>query len=251
MRRVIIRSLLPLLLAGCAASAPSLTNEGNRYLRQGRLDEAVASYQLAQVSDPDVSLSYFNAGVAFLLRSEWYMAESNFLQSLRHLEDESLRVPILFGLGESYFKQTNYRAAADVYRQILELAPDNDDARYNMELALLRIPTDTPVPSPTPTTTSTDSVSPMTATPTPTSTPTPDLPDPEGREEPTPTPTPAPENDGGQQETPEPTVPTEVVPPLDELSAIQLLDDVQQGQGVIQSQLSDSRSSSRPIDKDW
>lgn len=239
--------LLLFSLGGCGLSASELNNGGNRQFKRGSMNTAIRSYQLAQVANPDETLPYFNAGVAFLEKSEWSNAEAAFVQAYRHVDDEVLEYMIFFGLGEAYFRQTKYRLAAESFRRVLELQPDDEDARYNMELSLLRIPTDTPIPSPTPTTTSTDSVSPMTSTPTPSPSPTPEVPNPNGGQ---PTPTPEPQNDE-QEPSPQPTAPANDEPPMDQMDAMQLLDDVQQGQGVIQSQLSPSRSSSAPIDKDW
>jgi tetratricopeptide (TPR) repeat protein len=212
------------------------------------VDGALRAYQVSQVNDSDAPVPYFNAGVAYLQGGEYQRAEAALQQALR-TADETILADVYFALGEAYFRQGAFQRAVAAYRQVLLQRPDDEDARYNLQLALLSIPTPTTTLSPTPTIESTDDTQNITSTPTRTSTPTPDSPD-----DPTQPPTPSPQantDNSTQQPTPEGENNDQQPPPMDEEAALELLDDVQQGQGVLFSPLSQVEGDNAVIERDW
>lgn len=262
------------MIAGCQSNrSASYNNLANNLLEREQVDKALRTYQLAQVYDPDSAIPYFNAGVAMLEAEDFYLASQAFEQTLETAEDLSLIGDAYFGLGEAYFRQEQYRQAAFAYQQVLLVRPEDDDARYNMELALLMLPSPTPTFTPTPTTTTTDAVEEATTTPTPSQTPTSDIPEdgtptitptPDvtstalGTPSQTPTPTGIAEQSSDESLTPEneasPTPPTDDVPdePLPDVEdALSLLDDVQEGQLVIPFDSSDDSALGTIMEKDW
>jgi Ca-activated chloride channel homolog len=251
-RRGLLLGLLALLLGGCG-SQTAQNNTGNRHLRRERLDQAVLAYQSAQVTAPDVPVPYFNAGVAFLETQDYAKAEAALNQALMSA-DAALAADAHFALGEVHFRQGRYRLAADAYQKVLLRQPDDEDARYNMELALSLIPTPTQPPAPTPTDDNIESEqeSTPTATPSPTrdnvpeenqatSTPTPQPPDEDNPPTQTP-PNPPPDNDEGEDGAPSPM-------PLNE--AEQLLNDAQQQQSILMPPEETAVFAGSVPEKDW
>ncbi len=243
--------LLLLLLIGCTVQPPERNNTANNLLRQGQLTDAVRLYHIAQVHAPDEPIPYYNLGVAHLEAADYRRAQAAFQQALR-TADESLYPEIYFGLGEATFRQADYRGAIDAYRQVLLYRPDDADARYNLQLAIRSIPTETPTPTVTPTITVTDETQDITTTPTATTTPTPNNPNPQTLT-PTPSPQANPENQPTQAATPDngETDTTNDPPPMNEETALELLNDVQQGQGILYSPFSEVFSDNAPTEKDW
>lgn len=247
--RVMLRAgLLVLLLGSCTVRPAERNNAGNTHLQRGDVDAALRAYQVAQVNDSDAPVPYFNAGLAYLEAGEYAQAEAALQQALR-TADEAIVAEVYFALGEAYFRQGAFDRAVVAYRQVLLQRPDDDDARYNLQLALLNMPTPTTTVSPTPTIASTDDTQNITSTPTRTSTPTPDSPS-----TPTESPTPSPQantDNATQQPTPEGENNEQVPPPMNEDAALELLDDVQQGQGVLLSPLSPVEGENAVIERDW
>lgn len=240
-------ALLILLLGACTVNPAERNQAGNALLRVGRYDEALLAYQLAQVNASDEAIFYFNAGVNQLAAQEWLSAEAAFSQALR-FADPQMQALIYYGLGEAYFRQADYVRALNAYRQVLVLDPTNEDARYNYELALRRLPTPTPNVSPTPTTTDESAENPTTPTQTPT-------PSPESEQNPTPetTPTAQPPPDGDSNSE-DPAEPPPTVPPLmSEETALDLLNDIQQGQGILMRPNSGGTAAQDgvPTERDW
>jgi Ca-activated chloride channel family protein len=55
---------------------------------------------------------------------------------LRRSEDEKVRYRAFYNLGNTFFKQGDFEAAAEQFRQALLCHPESEDARYNLELSL-------------------------------------------------------------------------------------------------------------------
>ncbi len=239
--------VLPLLI-GCAVRPAERNNTGNALLRRDNVDAALRAYQVSQVNASDAPVPYFNAGLAYLERGDYVQAEAAFQQALR-TADEPIVADVYFALGEAYFRQGAFARAVDAYRQVLLQRPDDEDARYNLQLALLSMPTPTMTTTPTPTIQSTDDTQNITSTPTRTSTPTPDSPS-----TPTQSPTPSPQantDNSTQQPTPDGENNDQQPPPMNEEAALELLDDVQQGQGILLSPLSQVEGENAVFERDW
>ncbi len=52
-------------IACVSGHAPALTNLGNLLLEEGRIDDAIARYEAAIVSDPNYALAHLNLGTAY------------------------------------------------------------------------------------------------------------------------------------------------------------------------------------------
>ncbi|MFZ4813086.1 MAG: tetratricopeptide repeat protein [Phototrophicaceae bacterium] len=258
LRVVIITTLL--MLVGCGVNPAAENNRANQLLRSDRFDVALTRYQAAQVADPNLAVPYFNTGVAFLQAEQYPQAALALQQALQWSTEPNLSADIHYALGEAYFRQGNYRQAVAEYREVLRLRPDDDDARYNFELAVSLIPTATPLPSPTQHEGNQDSTATPTSTPTATqdsqsgddemtNTPTPP---PGGEGTPTLTPQVTPEGEPSAQPDPENESRPNESPPMSPEDALQLLDDVQDGQAIL-PQRADPNQSNDPstVERDW
>ncbi len=248
--KITLLSILFVLCAGCVGTVEHNNNAGNREYARQNFDDALRAYQLAQVNAPDHAVSYFNAGSAYVAVNDLAGAERALEQSLL-TQDISLVAAAYYNLGNVYFLMSAYQEAILAYREVLLLFPDDEDARYNLELAMQRYV----VPTPTALEQQTEpelGQSDMSVTPTN---------NPGGFDGPTPTPPPqsAPPNpsetpesgnqasDGIRSSTPLPQQDGELT--LEQ--AERILDSIEQDQETLSQYLQDEATSGEPFEKDW
>ncbi len=230
------------LLAACTVNPAERNNSGNDLYTQGNYPAAIRAYQAAQVIMPDDPVAYYNAGSALAAAGQVQAAIDNLNQALK-TADESLITQAYYNLGNVYFDMALYSNAVEVYREVLLRRPDDDDARFNYELALSRSANEAPQedeqePDPTATDTA------------------------EGGDQPTPTPSPGtgtPENTeepesggGGDSDGDEPiTVTPEPQGEMSEAQMENMLDSVEENQQTLREYLQRLSTPGPAPDKDW
>lgn len=206
-----------LIFCGCAPNPAERNNRGNDLFMQDNMDEALKAYQAAQVLAPDHPLPYMNAAIALAESGDFERALAALTQSLK-TADITTAAQGYYNLGNIYFQQSLYVEAVAAYQQALLRNPLDQDARYNLELALRQLQ-----PSPPP-----DQQQNADLTTTPTLEPTTF-----NEQTPTPAPggfTPTPEN--GTANSPD-SPPPNLNSTLSPQEAGQILDSVQQQQSVL------------------
>ena len=223
-----------LMVGGCAANPAERNNAGGALYNQGDYPNALNAYQSAQVLSPDAAEPYFNAASAQAQLGKLQDAQAALKQALK-TSDEGLTAKAYYNLGNVYFEMGLYDDAVQSYQQTLLLTPDDDDARYNLELALKQIvpPTATPIDQQIPG-----------ITPTP-------IPDDQNSNLATPSPepaTPTPQSDSNQS-------PNETPPPAESTMSVeqseQLLDSIQQDQGTLPDKQATQPPGNVEPEKDW
>lgn len=234
----------------CGVSVAERNAAGNRQYRNEAYDDALRAYQAAMVAAPDRPEAYYNAASALVGMEQFSQAVAALEQAVR-VGDQQLIARAHYNLGNVYFLVGDFDRAAAAYRQTLLIDPDDDDARYNLELTLRRRLPATPTAIEQQTQPETGETDPET---TPTN-------EPAGQDGPTPTPPP-------QDITPEPSAtpdsgeqadagddPSTPVPrddgPMTVEQAERLLDAVQQDQQALRQFLQDSAASGEPGERDW
>lgn len=144
MKRLLVVLLLA-LLAACGPDAAEQNNTANTLQERQQYEEALRAYEAAQVLEPDNPIPYFNAAAALLELDRFDEAIIALQQALRHA-DENLSARIHYNLGNVHFQAGDYEEAVTAYRESLLLRPDDEDARYNLELALSLLMPPTPTP---------------------------------------------------------------------------------------------------------
>jgi Ca-activated chloride channel family protein len=147
-RVIVVSSLACLMLAliiSLRVNPVERNNAGNSFYQQQTYDSALRAYQVAQVNAPEQAEYYYNAASALIevgrLRDALLA-----LEQATKTADENLITQAYYNLGNIYFELARYGEAVEVYREVLSRTPDDENARYNYELALLRYA----LPSPTP-----------------------------------------------------------------------------------------------------
>lgn len=134
------------LIVAMAAIGIGDFERGNRLYRDGRFEEAVTAYQAALADGEAAPELHYNLGTALLRLGRYEEADRQFEAALRTVEPE-LRQRTFYNLGNRYLRAARQSdggdaraglldAAVDAYKQALRLAPDDADAKWNLELAL-------------------------------------------------------------------------------------------------------------------
>lgn len=134
---LIVLMALALLATACTPSAAEKYNkEGNDAFTKQAYEEALAAYQTAQIKEPELAEPYYNAANA-LYRQGVYDAALEQLQiALSFADEESLAQSSFFNMGNSSYNAQDLGTAVAAYTEALLINPDDQDAKYNLELAL-------------------------------------------------------------------------------------------------------------------
>jgi len=148
---LLIRSaMLAALMTGPAVaqqdSARDAVERGNAHYQAGEFEAAKLDYDLAAQEMPESPVVHFNLGdVAFKLEND-VQAQHSYIAALKS-EDPHLISRAHYNLGNVMYQRALYgmrsfrdvigplRTAMSHYREALDLDPDFEDARYNLELA--------------------------------------------------------------------------------------------------------------------
>jgi tetratricopeptide (TPR) repeat protein len=239
--------LLSLALAGCGSVARH-NSQGNAHYYSGDYAAALRDYQQAQVTEPDRAEAYFNAASALVAQGAADDAVDALKQALRSADDE-LAANTFYNLGNVYYETERYSLAVEAYKQALIRRPDDQQARYNLELALLYALAPTP-------TAQEQQTSPDMGVTDPETTPTDQ---PGGFEGPTPTPPPQElepsatplrgESPGGIDDSMTPLPQREGSMTAEQ--AERLLDQIQQEQQALMEFLEQIGSGGQSTERDW
>ncbi|MCG6878356.1 MAG: VWA domain-containing protein, partial [Deltaproteobacteria bacterium] len=103
---------------------------------QGRFAEAAKGYADQDMDNPRDIRYRYNRGCADYQTSDFKGAMAAFSSVLKRTDDPVTRVKALFNLGNAAYKQSDFASAKTYYQQAIVLDPGNENARYNLELAL-------------------------------------------------------------------------------------------------------------------
>jgi len=131
--------ILPLLL-GFGGPLVENVRRGNQLFREGKYGEAMDAYIEAQVTAPEDPRLDYNIGNALYKQEKYKEAREKF-QKVLNAQDSSLKERALYNMGNCYVREG--QAASDIqllgnavesYEKALELNPDDQDAKYNIEV---------------------------------------------------------------------------------------------------------------------
>lgn len=133
---LIVISASTLLMAACSAPAEKLNQEGNQAFAEQAYLEALDLYQSAQVESPELAEPYFNAANSYYRQGDYPAALEQMQMALQYVDEEALAENSLFNLGNTLYNSQDLNQAVAAYTQALLLDPEDQDAKYNLELAL-------------------------------------------------------------------------------------------------------------------
>ena len=135
MGKIIKLLLLVLGFSTGALASPSQLKEGNRQFKNGHYDQALKLYEDALIDTPYSSVLHFNAGDASFMNKELPKAEVSFMESAKSA-DPLLRGASHYNRGNAFFYEGKWAEAIDAYKDSLRASPQDEDAKYNLGVAL-------------------------------------------------------------------------------------------------------------------
>jgi tetratricopeptide (TPR) repeat protein len=108
---------------------------GNAALKAGKPEEALPHYDKAIATLPGDAGAHFDRGAALYALSRFEEAGEEFLRATA-AGDGALKQSAFFNLGNAFFKKEKFKEAVDAYKRALALRPDDQQAKWNLEIAL-------------------------------------------------------------------------------------------------------------------
>jgi tetratricopeptide (TPR) repeat protein len=121
-----------------AESLASKNKAGNRLFSQGKYEEAEKAYLDAEVKSPGRPEIIYNLGNSLIKQKKYSQGIQSLRQSITK-GDKGTQENSWYNTGNALFSMGNYKDSAEAYIQALKLDPGDKDAKYNLELALLRL----------------------------------------------------------------------------------------------------------------
>jgi tetratricopeptide (TPR) repeat protein len=109
--------------------------KGNKHYDKGEHDKALEAYREAARQDSTSAVPRFNSGDALYRLGQFEQGAQEFLKSASSSAD-SVSAMSYYNLGNTAFQMGDYRSATEAYKRSLLLAPNDQDAKYNLEYAL-------------------------------------------------------------------------------------------------------------------
>jgi Ca-activated chloride channel family protein len=149
-----IQGLLVFLVAlyipvPCQAASPyQAVQQGNAFYQNGKYAEAAEQYGSASQTLPGAAEIHFNQGNAAYKQQDYSKAHEHYTQALQ-TADRTLEGKVKYNLGNIEYQQAlqnlqqpqaampHLRAAMTYYRDSLDVDPQQQEARYNLELSHL------------------------------------------------------------------------------------------------------------------
>jgi tetratricopeptide (TPR) repeat protein len=109
--------------------------QGEQYLQEGKLSEAVAEFLVVVQLDPSSVEGHFRLGNAYFQQGELDGAAAEFQKTL---ELDSTNVDARSNLGAVYYQQNAFDKAAAEFKQAISLQPNDADIHYNLGAAYVQ-----------------------------------------------------------------------------------------------------------------
>ena len=124
-----------ILISGPLYSSQFQLKEGNRQFKNGHYDQALKLYEDALIDMPYSSILQFNAGDAQALLGELPKAETSFMESAKSA-NPLLKGASHYNRGNALFYEGKWADAIEAYKDSLRANPRDEDAKYNLGVAL-------------------------------------------------------------------------------------------------------------------
>ncbi len=117
------------------ADVGSIMRKGNGLMRKGKYEEALKTYQQAQVLEPDNIKIHYNMARALYKMEKHPEAISEFELGLL-TKDKKFRSNVCYNIGNCKFKQGDLEGAINAYKTALVLNHKDIQAKQNLELCM-------------------------------------------------------------------------------------------------------------------
>jgi Ca-activated chloride channel family protein len=121
--------------AARASSLYDTVRKGNKFYQDGKFDEALKTYvegQIEHAADPNLK---YNIASSHYKTKNYEEAVKGYLDVAATAKDIKLQEKALYGSGNALFRQGKLEESIEYYRKALEIDPNDQDAKHNLEFA--------------------------------------------------------------------------------------------------------------------
>jgi Ca-activated chloride channel homolog len=121
-----------------AESLASKNEEGNRLFAKGRFEDAEKAYLEAQGKNPGKPEILYNLGNSLIKQNKCDQGVQSLRQSMNK-GDKGVKKNSWYNTGNAFFSMGKFKDSSEAYIEALKLDPSDQDAKHNLELALLKM----------------------------------------------------------------------------------------------------------------
>jgi tetratricopeptide (TPR) repeat protein len=125
-------------LLGFSQNATESIVKGNKFYQQSQFDLAEAQYRKALEYEPDNEKAKYNLANALQRQSKYDEAAKLLADVAESSKDNSIKSAAWYNQGVAYTKMKNLDSSIESYKKALRLNPADQEARENLEKALLQ-----------------------------------------------------------------------------------------------------------------
>jgi tetratricopeptide (TPR) repeat protein len=122
-----------------AQTVRSHVSEGNRAYAKGRYTDAEVDYKKALAKNPKSKEAELNLGNAYYKQQRFDEALRQYAHAGEGMKSPDEQSAAYYNAGNSLYRMEKYREAVGAYKQALKINPKDDDARYNLAMALEKL----------------------------------------------------------------------------------------------------------------
>ncbi|MGD1043824.1 MAG: VWA domain-containing protein [Bacteroidota bacterium] len=132
--------LIAILSAGATAqTVRSHINEGNRVYNKSKYTDAEVEYKKALEKNPKSKEAQFNLGNSYYKQQRFDEAMREYGNSGASMKSPEERAATYYNAGNALYQSNKYQEAVDAYKQSLHLNPNDEDTRYNLQMARAKL----------------------------------------------------------------------------------------------------------------
>jgi len=119
-------------------SAESLYEDGNKYYHRSQFSQAQNAYEQAIALDGGRKFlqAKFNLANALFQQKKYDEATKQFQSFIEQSTTDSWKEQAYYNLGNTFLAVKDYSSAINSFKQSLRINPKDEDARYNLALAI-------------------------------------------------------------------------------------------------------------------
>lgn len=126
------------LISSLFAQGHKQVKEGNELYAQEKYDEANNKYRDALIENPESPIVHFNLGDVLYKKKNYEEAIESFDKTTSS-EDVLLQSKSYYNMGNTLYRMGKLPESIQMYKKALELNPDDEDAKYNLEYVRTKI----------------------------------------------------------------------------------------------------------------
>ena len=122
-----------------AQTVRSQISDGNRAYNKGKYTDAEVDYKKALEKNPKSKEAQFNLGNAYYKQQRFDESMREYGNSGVSMKSPKERAATFYNAGNSLYKSNKFQEAINAYKQSLRLNPNDEDTRYNLQMARAKL----------------------------------------------------------------------------------------------------------------